>query len=105
MSNKRTYTSRVSDLMQRAKTETLLLMKEKGVRMVDLPAGSVMLTAENEKRILARYSVKRVAIANYGQSDTLEFDCDMPGVWYINSTLWGEIYDAVRAILCNKTRG
>ena len=105
MSKKRTYTSRISDLMQEAKTETLLLMKEKGVEMVDLPAGSVMVTAENEKGILARYSVKQVTIVNYGQADTLEFNCDMPGVWYINSTLWGEIYDAVRAILCNKTRG
>jgi len=88
--------------MQRAKTETLLLMKARGVRVVNLPPGSVMLTAENEKGAMKLYSVKRVAIANYGSFDTLEFDCDMPGVWYSNSTLWGEIYDAVRVILGKK---
>lgn len=102
MSKKRTYTSRICDLMQRAKTETLLLMKEKGVRVVELHPGSVMLVAPDEKDRFKHYSVKRVAIANYGTYDTLEFDCDMPGAWYVNSTLWGEIYDAVRAILCKR---
>lgn len=102
MSKKRTYTSRICDLMQRAKTETLLLMKEKGVGVVELNPGSVIVVAENKKGVLKTYPVKRVEIVNYGLGDTLEFACDMPWAWYVNSTLWGEIYDAVRAILCKR---
>ena len=100
MSKKRTYTSRIADICQKAKHETIALMEKMGRREVELQPGSVYIISENEAGVLTAYSVKSVSLNDYGLGTVLEFDTDSPGHWYNNSTLWGEIYDAVRRILC-----
>lgn len=90
---RKSYEDKVLDLIHKAKAETIALMKEKGIR--ELEISGVHIIAENEDGQLKYYPVKKVAIANYTGEDVLEWDYDGPGAWYNNPLLWIHIHRAV----------
>jgi len=99
MSKKRTYESRICDMMQKAKAEIMNLMQKKGVREVSLNPGSVIIFSEDENGAYQAYSVSKIALANYGMGDVLELDYPGPSFWYSNAIAWGQICDCVRRML------
>jgi len=90
---RKSYEDKVMDLIYKAKAETIALMKERGIREMEIHG--VRIIAQNEVGQLHSYPVKKVAIANYTGEDVLEWDYDGPGGWYNNPLLWIEIHRAV----------
>lgn len=93
------YFSRIADICGSAKAEIIALMKEKGVREVNLTRGSVYVISEDESGQLKQYPVTKVALANYTGTDVLEWDYDGPGPWYINPLVWVDLHVAVFRLL------
>ena len=90
---RKSYEDKVMDLIYKAKAETIALMKERGIREMEIHG--VHTIAENEEGQLQVYPVKKVAIANYIGEDVLEWDYDGPSAWHNNPLLWIHIHRAV----------
>lgn len=95
---RKTYHHKVDNLLREAKAETLALMKEKGVRELDITRHGVTVFAENIAGGYMDYPVTKVSIAEGANgAEVLEWDFDGPGHWYANPLLWIDIH---RAVFC-----
>ena len=98
---RKSYAEKVLDLAKSAKAETIALMKEKGIREIEIPALTVMVVADDENEQADFYNVTRVFIDNDNREgvDMLYFDSEAPGFWYYNPVVWLDIHEAVFRLL------